>query len=85
MRLIDLLHKLSFDNITSFVIQYDGEKNSLAAYKVHYDFLCSLTPLYDNSSGSKAYITYYKEDDNVEEKDYYMLDAYPLEGAPCFV
>ena len=81
MRLIDLLHKLSFDNITPYVIQYDGEKNSLAAYKVHYDILCSLTPVYDNSSESKAYITYYKEDDNVEEKVHYMLDAYPLEGA----
>lgn len=57
MRLIDLLHKLSFDNIAQFVIQYDGEKNSLAAYKVHYDILRSLTPVCDNGSESKAFIT----------------------------
>lgn len=67
MKLIDLLHKLSFDEIASYISKYDGKTNCLASYKVHYDILCGLMPVYDKTSESKAIITYYQEDDDTSE------------------
>lgn len=82
MRLIDLLHKYSFEEIALYISKYDGGKNSLAPYKVHYDILSGLTPVADKTSESKAIISYYEEDDAGESNDQQLLDAYPLEGAP---
>lgn len=78
MTLSELLHSVPFDDIMPFILQFDGGKQSLAQYKMHYDYLCHLTPTSDGGEIKTATISLIPEEERNEGIS--RFDGYPLEG-----
>lgn len=53
MTLSELLHKVSFDEIAPFLSNSYTEGKPLAWFKMHYDYLCHLTPSYKSEKDDK--------------------------------
>lgn len=73
----ELLHSVTFDEITPFLEKKNGGAVSLALYKTHYDMLRLLTPRREEDDNKTATITNAKLDYDWEEPH---LEAFPMEG-----
>ena len=73
----ELLHSVTFDEITPFLEKKNGGAVSLALYKTHYDMLRLLTPRRNEDDNKTATITNAKLDYDWEEPH---LEAFPMEG-----
>ena len=44
MTYYELLHQVKFDDLVPYIERYHGSNSCMALYRIHYDYLCHLTP-----------------------------------------
>lgn len=77
MTYYELLHQVKFDDLIPYIERYHGSNSCMALYKIHYDYLCHLTPRQEEDDNKIATISNAELDYSWEEPH---LDAYPMEG-----
>ena len=77
MTYYELLHQVKFDDLIPYIERYHGSNSCMALYKIHYDYLCHLTPRQEEDDNKIATISNAELDYSWEEPH---LDAHPMEG-----
>lgn len=77
MTLSELLHKVSFEEICPF-LDYQGNADCMALYKMHYDILCHLIP--HNKGRGNGIVTVSRYEPEEDEPDSPRFYASSLEG-----
>ena len=74
----ELLDSVQFDDVAPHIVRmYPDMENSIGWYKIHFDMLCLMNPVYHEDANDKVC--------NITMKDWedgsgLQLDAYPMEG-----
>ena len=77
MTYYELLHQVKFDDLVPYIERYHGSNSCMALYRIHYDYLCHLTPRREEGDNEIVTISNAKLYYDWEEP---RLDANPMEG-----